>query len=154
MNLARIAFIVLISLSLVSTGCRRKAQVVTNQVTITTTTEQASTFDTAIDFLNELDEYRPETVQVQILANLRDWSVQQETSATDWVADPMTNDLPAEAKQTIVSLEVMSFEPFDITHLQEAIWMRDVAKTVLGHPLNDPDLRKWLDDKTKNGELT
>ena len=138
---------------LCSTGCRRKAQVSSRQATITTTTEQTSSFDTAIDFLNSLESFRPETVRQQIATNLGDWA-RQEKPSVDWLADPMVNDLPEHLRPSDAELAVTAFERLDVLELQEGVWLRDVAKTVSGQPLLDPAIERWLEDGIKQDRLT
>lgn len=142
-----------LAVSLNSTGCRQKAKVASNQATITTTTEQTSSFETAIDFLNSLERYRPETVQQQILTNLGDWA-RQEKSAVDWLADPMVNDLPEELRPTESQLTLTAFERPDVFDLQEAIWLRDIARNVASQPMADSDIQDWLKQATDSQELT
>lgn len=150
---SRLLLVGFAAILLVTTGCRRKAQVTANRATITTTTEQTSTFDTAIDFLNSLDRFRPETAQQQILTNLGDWS-RQETTSIDWIADPMINDLPEELKPSVKSLEVTAYGRADVLDLQEAVWLRDISRAVSQQPLADAQLEKWLDQAIQDTKLT
>lgn len=134
-------------------GCRTKAQVAPQQATLTTTTEQTDSFDTAIEFLNNLDEYRPETVKVQILSNLGDWA-REEKLSVDWTADPLLNDLPEELRPPAKSLEVTAFERDDVWALREAIWLRDITRMVAKQPVSDLRVQRWLDDAVAAGTLT
>ncbi len=140
---------------LVAPGCRKKATVTTNQVSIKTTVKQTSSFDASIDFLNNLEQFKPTTVDDQILGNLRDWSGEAKASI-EWSADPMFNRLPQQYKQffTTEGLAAPAFERFDVNPLKETVWMRDIARNVATRTLDDPTLKAWLSSAVEQGQLS
>ena len=155
MNSSCLPVALLISiLLLTATSCRKKAAVATNQVSIKTTVEQTSSFDTAIDFLNNLEQYKPTTGDEQILSNLRDWSGEAKASI-DWTADPMFNRLPQQYKQffTTEGLAAPAFTQFDVGPLKQAVWMRDIARNIARQSLDDSELDAWLQGAVDQGQI-
>lgn len=152
-TLSGVFVVAMLAAALLSAGCRGKARVAGGSATITTTTEQTSSFDTAVDFLNNLDQYRPATVLEQIGTNLGDWA-RQEKPSVDWLADPMVNDLPEQLRPSDAELSVTAFERPDAIDLQEAVWLRDVARTVSAQPIVDTTVEAWLQNARDTGQLT
>jgi len=129
--------------------------VTSNQVSIKTTVAQTSSFDAAIDFLNNLEQFKPTTVDEQILGNLRDWSSEAKASI-EWSADPMFNRLPQEYKQffTTEGLAATAFTQYDVSPLKEAVWIRDIARNVARQSLDDPELDEWMQNAVDRGQLS
>lgn len=146
---------VLAGLLACSSGCQRKAVVKKTRVAVATTIKSSSAFDVAMDFLNNLDQYQPEQVHSQILANLQKWS-RKEPALDNWIADPMFSRLPADARQMFSTegLGTQVFEPYDTSELQEAVWMRDVARSVARQPLQETRLQQWLEQAIEDGRLS
>ena len=136
-------------------GCREKAKVTAPRVKLATVVEETSPFDVAMDYLNNLDQYQPELVKLQILQNLREWS-RMEDAAVEWIADPMFRRLPSDIKEmfTIDGLTTNVFGPHDALELQQAVWLRDVAKSVAVQPLYEPAVNDWLEKAASTGTLT
>ena len=80
------------------TGCQRKAVVKQRRITVAPTASKVSPFDMAMEFLNNLDQYQPDQVRIQILDNLREWANEEE-AAVNWIADPMFRRLPKDLKE-------------------------------------------------------
>ena len=137
-------------------GCKQqKAVVKQQQVSVAPTRNETSPFEMAIRFLNSLDQYQPEQVRLEILSNLREWA-RQEPNAPGWTADPMYSRLPRELKTTFTvdRLRTNEFEQHDALVLQEAIWLRDVAKNVASKRLYNQEMLDWLDTQLNEEGLT
>ena len=143
------------ALLVMGTGCQRKAVVKRSQISLQPIREQTSPFDVAVYFMNNLDKYQPAQARDQILYNLGQWARQQK-DPVDWIADPLFRRLPQEltAGFTIERLSSMEFEPFDGLMLQEAIWMRDVARSVATRPAADQQITQWLSSAANHGQLS
>jgi len=137
------------------TGCRRKAVIKRQRVTVAPTASKTSPFDLAMEFLNNLDQYQPKQVRDQILANLRDWS-REEEAAVSWIADPMFSRLPRDLKEKYATNDLArrAFEEFDVQELQQGIWLRDVAQNVATKPLYEPRIQNWIEQAVEGGTLT
>ena len=150
----RIVLIASLALGLFfQSGCRRKAVVKRQRVTVAPTASKTSPFELAMEFLNNLDQYQPDQVSDQILANLRDWSREEEASVS-WIADPMFSRLPRDLKYDAKSLARKSFELYDVSELQQGIWLRDVAQSVAPKPLYEPHIQNWIEESVAGGTLT
>ena len=136
-------------------GCSRKAAVsVANQTALTPTRIDVSPFETAIEFVNQLDQYQPDQAREQILYNLRQW-IRDQDSDEDWIADPMVRRLPSEFEQAVAMerLSMNEFEQYDAFELQEAVWLKDVSQAVAQKPLVEPEVKAWLDGAVDQGRL-
>lgn len=136
-------------------GCQRKAVVGTARVSLAPTTNETSPFDVAVEFLNNLDQYQPVPVRKQILDNLREWS-RREQAAVEWLADPMFSRLPSELRTMFSSggLATKVFEHHDALELQQAVWLRDVSRSVARKPLYDDRIANWIEAAIKDGTLS
>jgi len=145
----------LLVVSIVGIGCRQKATVAPPPLELGTTVKETSPFDVAMEFLNNLDQYQPELVRMQILQNLREWSRLEEADVT-WISDPMFRRLPKEVKEMFSAegLATNVFQPHDALELQQAVWLRDVANAVARMPVYDPDVRDWLSQAEKDGVVS
>jgi tetratricopeptide (TPR) repeat protein len=95
-------------------------------------------FDSAIGLLNELDEFDSGDALTQVVNRLNQWVAVQKP-LTGWRVDPLVDELPAELRnlQLMRSLAALKFQVEDGLGLQEAVWMRDVARGAVGHEQDD-----------------
>ncbi len=86
----------------------------------------------AIRFLSRLEEYDPAQVQQRILAHLQQWIKVRRPADSNWSIDPMVGHIPPLYQGLVAPerLQDLRMEPFDVQVMQEAIWMRDVARSV------------------------
>jgi hypothetical protein len=85
----------------------------------------------ALNFLNRLDEFDQATAQAEILKNLQEWISQQQLDPA-WTPDPLSQRLPKTYLPMVTRdrLGQTQLEPYDAIALQEATWMRDVARSI------------------------
>ena len=126
-------------------GCQRKATVNVRQVNIEASRPDTSPFDVATDFLNRLDEFEPNKARDQILFNLRQW-VREQKDSVDWIADPMYRRIPKRYLDASGSTDLAEpqFQPFDAVVLQEAVWLRDIARSVIARPETPHGRQAWF----------
>lgn len=102
----------------------------------------------ALDFLNRLDEFDDQNqVRQRIQRRLQSWLDQQPSDDT-WQADPLALSVSGRfsGKMDPEWLGQQKFTDDDFLMLQEATWMRDVARAVTGKAVPPPDLELALDD--------
>ena len=135
-------------------GCRQKAVIQEQRISLAPTSQQTSPFDVAMEFLNTLDQYHPAEVRAQITTNMQDWS-RKEQASVDWFADPMFSRLPPDVKEMFGDdrLSASAFEPFDTIELQQAIWLRDVARMVSKYDVFEPHIVGALEQQVKDGTI-
>lgn len=135
-------------------GCRQKAVIQEQRISLAPTSQQTSPFDVAMEFLNNLDQYHPAEVRAQITTNMQDWS-RKEQASVDWFADPMFSRLPSDVKEMFGDdrLSASAFEPFDTIELQQAVWSRDVARKVSKNDVFEPHIVRALEEQVKDGTI-
>jgi hypothetical protein len=85
-----------------------------------------------------------EPALAQVLAWLNQW-IRQTDPPTEWKRDPLIDTLPGEITNSpelkpflsLAGLAAKSFAPHEGRLLQEAIWLRDIARWAHGHDFND-----------------
>src|ERR1700722_5231237 len=89
-------------------------------------------FVNAVGLLNELDRYNPNDVLPQILGRLNQWIALRKPIA-GWAVDPLVAGLPPEVRKlpALENLAQFKFDREDGLTLQEAVWLRDVARTAV-----------------------
>jgi tetratricopeptide (TPR) repeat protein len=101
----------------------------------------------AIGFLDRLDEFDSATAHAEILRNLQEWLSRQDLDA-DWSPDPLSQQLPDDYLN-MVAVERLArprLEPYDALVLQEATWLRDMARAVVERKQVSPDISRRLDE--------
>jgi hypothetical protein len=114
---------------------------------------QEDLIQSVVDSLNRLDEYDPSQILPQLRDRLNQWTLQSRRSAT-WQLDPLLANLnpaltsaPA-VQQMVKNLDTGIFTMNDMVGLQEAIWLRDIAKHARGSQLDDLSVAEQLFDWT------
>jgi hypothetical protein len=160
MGLAATFLLLIVSATILSVvvsarGCRRRAVIDDADLAVGPVRPETNPFDIAVDFLNRLDEFEPALAQQQILYNLRQW-VREQPPAVEWIADPMARRLPEEftGPGFMEQLAEFQFQPHDALVLREAVWLRDVARSVARRPATDDRLEAWLQGMVAEGQLT
>ncbi|HEX4144969.1 MAG TPA: tetratricopeptide repeat protein, partial [Pirellulales bacterium] len=106
-----------------------------------------------IDNFNRLDEFEPNQIFPQLRDRLNQWMLQSRPSSA-WQRDPLLGTLdPALASAPLIglftkNLETGLFTISDMVALQEAIWLRDVAKNARGDQLDELSIAEQLFDWT------
>ena len=99
-----------------------------------------------LDFLHRLDEFNAAQAQDKIRYHLQQWMKKQRPHS-EWIADPLARRLP-QRFQPLVSEERLSrleLESYDVQMLQEAVWLRDIAQSVVRRQTVSPDVRQWIE---------
>jgi AraC-like DNA-binding protein len=133
-------------------GCRPKevriatAQSDADQVQ----TEQSvqEELDSAMEFVQDFDEYQEEAVLGRILHDLRKWSEPQKPDV-NWIADPLFARMPARLNLATnpALLSSLTFGRSDVDLLRESLWMRDLAQRLSSVEPIDGTLATWLKDE-------
>ena len=99
-----------------------------------------------LDLLNRMDEFDSAQALPKVRYHLQQW-LRQQPPHPHWISDPLARRLP-QRFQSLVTAERLSgreLEAYDVQVLQEAIWLRDVANSVVQQPQLPPDLRQLID---------
>jgi hypothetical protein len=113
-------------------GCSCQSDVSFEEVTDTAADPvRQNSFSDAVYRLFRLDEFEARRAHEQILFDLNQWIAKQ-SGDTDWIADPLFSRLPSELTASLAADELarLRFDLQDVFELREAVWMRDVAKSV------------------------
>ena len=90
-----------------------------------------SSFNKAMELLEDLSDYEAGQAEESILRNLHAW-LRDSDPDVDWVADPMVSRLPKKYRMVgDQDLNKSSIARFDVQVLREAAWLRDVKNTIL-----------------------
>lgn len=110
-----------------------------------------TSFNKAMDLLENLSEYESEQAQESILRNLLAW-LRDSDPVVEWVADPMAQRLPQNYRgfADISTLSKSGIELFDVQVLREASWLRDIAQAVLQENVVPPDLAELIAASTSS----
>lgn len=148
-----IALVVLV----VSSGCevqkshtsarRRRAEEALGQTHI-------DDFIQAIDFLHHIGEFNPVMSRRQVMRSLNRWMSRQSLPET-WTVDPLYEVVPKRFAIVKQQVEVprLHFDEPDIIYLQEQMFLRDIASSVIARPVHDSPYTPWLMDmKSQWGE--
>ncbi len=106
-------------------------------------------FVNAVGLLNEVDRYNPNDVLPQILGRLNQWIALRKPIA-GWQVDPLVAELPPDVRKlpSLENLAQFKFDREDGLTLQEAVWIRDVARAAVGRELDDLTRARLLFDWT------
>ncbi len=99
-----------------------------------------------LDFLHRLDEFNATQAQDKIRYHLQQWMKKQRPHS-EWIADPLARRLP-QRFQPLISEERLArleLESYDVQMLQEAVWLRDIARSVVRRQTIAPDVQRWID---------
>jgi len=116
----------------VFTGCSCQSDISFEEVTDTAAVPvQQNSFSDAVYRLFRLDEFEARRAHEQILFDLNQW-IDKQNGDADWIADPLFSRLPSDLTESLDEDELsrLRFNLQDVFELREAIWMRDVAKSI------------------------
>ena len=104
----------------------------------------------ALSFLNRLDEFDQATAHTEILRGLQEWLARQKGDP-EWSPDPLAQKLPDAYRGMVTTegLTQLQFEPYDALILQEATWLRDIARSVVERDLPSPEISRVLQEITE-----
>src|ERR1700736_3457899 len=88
--------------------------------------------------LNHLEEYDLSQILPLLRDRLNQW-VQEQKPATNWKPDPLGATLPDNLRnlRVVQMLGVEEYQIPDMAALQEAVWLRDIARRARGSQLDD-----------------
>ncbi len=127
-------------------GCRESAPMLDDQNSATEVSEYSEElFAVAMDNLGRLEQFRSGEMLQEIVERLNQWASVQ-TPPAAWRPDPLLETLsePLRELPMLAELDTMRFPRYDGTALQQAVWMRNVARWARG---------EQLDDLTRAGQL-
>ena len=121
----------------------------TTSVSQTTGNSQAQLLK-AMDYLERLDEFDHVQAIGQTEYQLNRW-VASQTRPADWKIDPLSDRLPKQIREGgfLKDAAELHFTIDDAQVIQEAVWLRDIARRVSRESSN-PRLQAWL-NKPDNG---
>ncbi len=95
-------------------------------------------FDYSIDILSRLEQYNSPDVAQTVIGRLNEW-IDTQNINVDWQADPMLVSLPTEWRdlRVLQHLDDLHFVPHDAHHLQQCVWLRDIARWARGPQVDD-----------------
>ena len=146
-TLVRCGLVLLLSSTV---GCHEEAiPTSTRRNPLQTPDAQGSTdLRQGLDILRRVSEFNPTQAHQQILTHFQQWLSKQPTD-TNWQPDEWVNRIP-DRYQGMVSTESLSrltLEPYDAQVLQEATWLRDIARTAVSSGTLTPSVRRLLGEK-------
>jgi tetratricopeptide (TPR) repeat protein len=112
-------------------------------------------FANAVGLLNDLDEFDPSEALPQVINRLNQWIGTRKPIA-HWQPDPLVGKLEPRLKKLppLVDLSLLRFEREDGLGLQEAVWLREAARTIVGRETDDlARARRLFDWTVRNIEL-
>lgn len=112
-----------------------------------------SDLEQALDFLTRMDEFERSQASEKILYHLKQW-ISKQPDSPNWVMDPVVANLPPQYQglASAERLRAKDFEPYDTNMLQEAIWLRGIARTTIESTVVPPDLTQtFLDHEQVTG---
>ena len=116
---------------------------------VSTEASREQLFRVAIENLNRLDEFNSPTMLRNIVDRLNDWS--QAQPEVDYELPEFFAQLPPNVQRLaeVQSLGSARFDSrFDERHLQETIWLRDIADRTCGDQIDDVTRARELFDWT------
>ena len=102
-------------------------------------------FARALEFLSRADEFDPSKAAPRVSDQLNRWIENQQPPA-QWSSEPLVERLPREVRRIrpLQELTRMRFRVEDVEFLQEAVWLRDIARWASQKPSPDPLWTRWL----------
>lgn len=99
--------------------------------------------------INHLEEFDSRQMQTQVRDQLNQW-VHSEQPTVEWAREPMLATLaePLRELPEVKALDVAEYTTGDVVFLQEAIWLRDIAKAAQAGQFDDLQLAERLFDWT------
>ncbi len=140
--LARLAPV--LALLAVLAGCREQAPLLdTNHSAGEVSEYSDELFAVAMDNLGRLEQFRSGEMLQEIVERLNQWATTQEPPAPS-PRDPLLDTLPEPLRELpmLADLDSMRFPRHDGASLQQAVWLRDVARWARGEKLDE--LRRAL----------
>ena len=131
MFVARSLLLCFLGLGGLLAGCEESAPTSTRRNPIQTPDAQGNTDQQqGLDFLRRSSEFDPKQVHRKILFHFQQW-LSKQTPDANWKPDEWAQRVP-QRYQPMVGLESLSsltLEPYDAQILQEASWLRDIARS-------------------------
>jgi hypothetical protein len=113
-------------------------------------------FANAVGLLNDLDQFDPSEALPQVVNRLNQWIGTRKPIA-GWHVDPLVSQLDPRFKKLppMANLAQLRFEREDGLGLQEAVWLRESARSIVGSETDDlTRARRLFDWTVRNIELT
>lgn len=120
-------------------GCRESAPMLDDQNSATEVSEYSEElFAVAMDNLGRLEQFRSGEMLQEIVERLNQWASVQ-TPPAGWRPDPLLETLPEPLRELpmLAELDALQFPRYDGSVLQQAVWMRNVARWARGEKLDD-----------------
>lgn len=133
----------MVYLALVTGGCGSQEPLEMSAPSTVPNVDRRSDLRQALDFLNRLDEFQPLQAQRKIRDYLQPW-LKLQPPHPDWIADPLARRLPKRFQPLVAESQLVSREldGYDVQMLQEAVWLRDIAQSVVRQSSVPPDLQQ------------
>jgi hypothetical protein len=112
-------------------------------------------FANAVGLLNDLDQFDPSDALPQVVNRLNQWIGTRKPIA-NWQVDPLVGKLEPEFRKLppIANLAELRFDREDGLALQEAVWLREAARWIVGRQADELSRARRLFDWTvRNIEL-
>jgi hypothetical protein len=112
-------------------------------------------FASAVGLLNDLDQFDPSDALPQVVNRLNQW-VGTRKPIVNWQADPLVGKLEPELRRLppLANLSELRFDREDGLALQEAVWLREAARSIVGGKSDDlTRARRLFDWTVRNIEL-
>ncbi len=120
-------------------GCREPTPMLDSYDSASEVSEYSDElFAVAMDNLGRLEQFRSGEMLQEIVERLNQWASVQ-TPPAAWRPDPLLETLPEPLRELpmLEELDAMRFPRYDGPALQQAVWMRDVARWARGEKLDD-----------------
>ena len=95
-------------------------------------------FANAVGLLNDLDQFDPSDALPQVVNRLNQWIGTRKPIA-NWQVDPLVGKLEPELRKLppLATLAELHFDREDGLGLQEAVWLREAARAIVGRQADD-----------------
>ncbi|HEY5312352.1 MAG TPA: hypothetical protein VIK18_07520 [Pirellulales bacterium] len=112
-------------------------------------------FANAVGLLNDLDQFDPSDALPQVVNRLNQWIATRRPIA-NWQVDPLVGKLAPEFRKLppLAGLAELHFDREDGLGLQEAVWLREAARWIVGRQSDElTRARRLFDWTVRNIEL-
>ena len=126
-------------------GCQKKTSVRRRTQAKATEHTTQEILLKGIDYLNRLDEFEYTVAITQAEYQFDRWLDKHERD-TDWTPDAISKRGSRDIRESglLDDLARWTFNPADIQTLQEAIWVRNISRSVIQRQPTNPRLKQWL----------
>lgn len=139
-----------VALFIVAAGCRDRAPLLDNDNSAGDVAEYSEElFAVAMENLSRLEQFRSGEMLQEIVERLNQWATTQDPPA-QWRPDPLLDTLPEALRglPALEELDSMRFPRHDGAALQQAVWLRDIARWARGEKLDELSRAMHLFDWT------